>query len=58
MGDFDLVDHGVVDGHYKPILTVNLIRKSRELIFLASIFIQNNVNFTCPLENSAMQEFE
>jgi hypothetical protein len=47
---------GDVDAHYGLISTVNLIRKLEELIFLPRIFIQNNVNSTCPLENSVMQE--
>jgi hypothetical protein len=47
-----------IDGRYGPILTVNLIKKLGELIFVACIFIQNNANSTCPLENSVMQKFE
>jgi hypothetical protein len=35
-----------------------LIKKLGELTFLAHIFIQNNIDSTCPLENSAIQEFE
>jgi hypothetical protein len=49
---------GGVDARYEPIFIVNLTRKLGELTFLAGIFIQNNVNSTCPLENIAMQEFE
>jgi hypothetical protein len=48
----------LVDARYGPILTINLIWKSWELTFLACIFIQNNINSTCPLENIARQEFE
>jgi hypothetical protein len=48
----------LIDAHYGPILTVNLIRKLGELTFLTCIFIQNNVISTCPLEKSVMQEIE
>jgi hypothetical protein len=48
----------LVDARYAPISTINLTRKLEELTFLAGIFIQNNVNSICPLENIAMQKFE
>jgi hypothetical protein len=47
-----------VDARYRPILTINLIRKLEGIAFLARILIQNNVNSICPLEISAMKEFE
>jgi hypothetical protein len=51
-------DSHSVDARYGPFSTINLIRKLGELTFLAHIFFQNNINSTCPMENSAMQEFE
>jgi hypothetical protein len=43
---------------YRPISIVNLIRKLREVTFLTCIFIWNNIISTCPLEISAIPEFE
>jgi hypothetical protein len=47
----------LVDAHYGPFLTINLIRKLGELTLPAGIFIQIMSNSTCPLENIAMQKF-
>jgi hypothetical protein len=47
-----------VDACYGSILTVNFIRELGELVFLACIFIYNNIISTCLLENNAMQWFE
>ena len=46
-----------VDDRYRSILRVILSQKSWEFKSYAYIFIQNDANSVCPLENIATSEF-